>query len=73
VLGHKVSTKRLEVEKTKIHLISNLLVRTSVKQIRSFLDPARFYRRFIKDFSKVAHPLINLLCKDTLLCLMSLV
>ena len=37
----------------------------NVKGIRSFLGHAGFYRRFIKDFSKIAKPLRNLLNKDT--------
>ena len=38
---------------------------TTVKGIRSFLGHVRFYRRFIKDFSKVSRPLCRLLEKDT--------
>ncbi|CAA7018773.1 unnamed protein product [Microthlaspi erraticum] len=37
----------------------------TVKDIRSFLGHAGFYRRFIKDFSKIARPLTRLLCKET--------
>ena len=37
---------------------------TTVKGIRSFLGHAGFYRRFIKDFSKIARPLCRLLEKD---------
>jgi hypothetical protein len=36
-----------------------------VKQIQSFLGHAGFYRRFIKDFSKISRPLCSLLAKDT--------
>jgi hypothetical protein len=36
----------------------------NVKGIRSFLGRARFYRRFIKDFSLISRPLLNLLAKD---------
>ncbi|CAA7014621.1 unnamed protein product [Microthlaspi erraticum] len=36
----------------------------TVKDIRSFLGHAGFYRRFIKDFSQIARPLTRLLCKD---------
>ena len=35
-----------------------------MKGIRSFLGHAGFYRRFIKDFSKISKPLCNLLEKD---------
>ena len=35
-----------------------------MKGVRSFLGHAGFYRRFIKDFSKIAHPLCKLLEKD---------
>jgi len=65
VLGHKVSKKGIEVDKPKIDLISNLSVPTFVKQVRSFVGHAAFYSSFIKDFSKVARPLTNLLSKDT--------
>jgi len=37
---------------------------TSVKQVRSFIGHASFYRRFIKDFSKMVKPLTNLLTND---------
>ncbi|MDF3587763.1 Ty3/Gypsy family RNase HI domain-containing protein, partial [Enterobacter hormaechei] len=37
---------------------------TTVKQIRSFFGHAGFYRRFIKDFSKISRPLCRLLTKD---------
>ena len=37
---------------------------TNVKTIRQFLGHASFYRRFIKDFSKIAKPLYKLLEKD---------
>ena len=35
-----------------------------VKDIRSFLRHVGFYRRFIKDFSKISKPLCKLLAKD---------
>ena len=39
---------------------------TTIKGIRSFLGHAGFYRRFIKDFSKLSKPLCNLLNKDVI-------
>ena len=64
VLGHIISSKRIEVDKSKIELISNLPPPSSVKQVRSFLGHAGFYRRFIKDFSTISKPMCNLLAKD---------
>ncbi|GJT89499.1 reverse transcriptase domain-containing protein [Tanacetum coccineum] len=65
LLGYKVSGARLEVDKAKIDVISKLPPPTSVKGIRSFLGHAGFYRRFIKDFSKIIRSLTKLLEKDT--------
>ncbi|GKB07053.1 hypothetical protein Tco_0835286 [Tanacetum coccineum] len=64
MLGHKVSSAGLEVDKAKINVISKLPSPTNIKGIRSFLGHAGFYRCFIKDFSKIAQPLIKLLEKD---------
>ncbi|KAD5317466.1 hypothetical protein E3N88_17412 [Mikania micrantha] len=64
VLGHKISRDGLEVDRAKIETIVKLPPLTSVKSIRSFLGHAGFYRRFIKDFSKIARPMTQLLEKD---------
>ena len=45
-------------------MIANLPPPKCVKDIRSFLGHAGFYRRFIKDFSKIAKPLCKVLAKD---------
>ena len=65
VLGHNISERGMEVDKAKVEIIEKLPQPTNVKGIRSFLGHAEFYRRFIKDFSKIAKPLCNLLNKDT--------
>ncbi|XP_024033498.1 uncharacterized protein LOC112095624 [Citrus clementina] len=64
VLGHKVSKSGIEVDKAKIEVIDKLPPPTSIKGIRRVLGHAGFYRRFIKDFSKVAKPLCSLLEHD---------
>jgi len=64
VLGHKISKRGIEVDKEKLDVIDKLPPPVNVKGIRSFLGHAGFYRRFIKDFSKIAKPLSNLLNKD---------
>ncbi|GJZ53895.1 hypothetical protein Tco_0608780 [Tanacetum coccineum] len=65
VLGHKVYSAGLEVDKAKIDVISKLPPPTNIKGVRSFLGHAGFYRRFITNFSKIARPLTKLLEKDT--------
>ena len=64
VLGHKISTAGLEVDQAKVAVIKTLRPPTTVKGIKSFLGHADFYRRFIKDFSKISRPLCRLLEKD---------
>ena len=64
VLGHIVSSKGIEVDKAKVNLIVNLPPPKTVREVRAFLGHAGFYRRFIKDFSKIARPLCDLLAKN---------
>ena len=64
VLGHKFFVARLEVDQAKFYVIKTLFPPTTIKGIRSFLGHARFYRRFIRDFSKITRPFCKLLEKD---------
>jgi hypothetical protein len=64
VLGQVISRRGIEVDKAKVDLISNLPPPRMVKEVRSFLGHAGFYRRFIPDFSKIARPLWKLLGKE---------
>ncbi|GKA06324.1 reverse transcriptase domain-containing protein [Tanacetum coccineum] len=59
------STERsgMEVDKAKVDVIAKLPHPTSIKGIRNFLGHARFYHRFIQDFSKIARPMTHLLKK----------
>ena len=65
VLGHIVSSEGIAVDKAKIDLINKLPTPKTVRDVRSFLGHAGFYRRFIKDFSAISRPLCHLLVKDT--------
>ncbi|KAK1602351.1 hypothetical protein QYE76_007854 [Lolium multiflorum] len=64
VLGHKISERGIEVDRAKVEAIEKMPYPRDVKGIRSILGHAGFYRRFIKDFSKISKPLTNLLQKD---------
>ncbi|XP_057251811.1 uncharacterized protein LOC130591881 [Beta vulgaris subsp. vulgaris] len=60
----KILKRCSEVDRAKIEVIEKLPPPVNVKGVRSFLGHAGFYRRFIKDFSKIAKPLTQLLLKD---------
>jgi hypothetical protein len=64
VLGHVISERGIEVDKAKVETVEQLPPPTDVKSLKSFLGHVGFYRRFIKDFSKITKPLTHLLQKD---------
>nr|KYP58627.1 Retrovirus-related Pol polyprotein from transposon opus [Cajanus cajan] len=66
VLGHQISAKGIEVDRAKVEVIEQLPPPVNVKGVRRFLGHAGFYRRFIKDFSKIAKLMTNLLEKEAL-------
>ena len=61
VLGHKIYAVGLKVDQAKVSVIKTLMPPNIVKGIRSVLGHDGFYRRFIKDFSKISRPLCRLL------------
>jgi hypothetical protein len=73
VLGHKISERGIEVDRAKVKAIEKMPCPRDVKGIRRILGHAGFYRRFIKDFSKIPKPLTNLLQKMCHLFLMMIV
>jgi hypothetical protein len=64
VLGHIISERGIEVDKAKVETVEKLPPPMDVKSLRSFLGHTGFYRRIIKDFSKITKPLTHLLQKD---------
>ena len=59
VLWHKISKRGIEVDKAKVDAIEKMQCPKDIKGIRSFPGHAGFYRRFIKDFSKISRLLTN--------------
>jgi len=54
----------IEIEKEKVDEVLSWPIPKNVKDIRKFLGLANYYRRFIKDFAKVARPMNMLMRKD---------
>lgn len=60
VLGHTISQQGLQVDPNKITIIQRVPPPQKVRDVHSFLGLAGYYRRFIKDFSKLSYPLFGL-------------
>ncbi|GKD87911.1 putative reverse transcriptase domain-containing protein [Tanacetum coccineum] len=63
-LGHLIDSQGLHVDPAKIEAVKNWTSPTTPTEIRQFLGLAGYYRRFIKDFSKIAKSLTELTQKN---------
>jgi hypothetical protein len=59
-LGHILTTEGVVVDPVKIEVVKEWEQPHNVTDIRSFLGLARYYHRFIENFSKIAKPMTNL-------------
>src|SRR5450759_5132715 len=64
LLGHKISKTSIEVDYDKIVVVIALEIPTNLKELRGFLSCVGYYRRFVKDYSRTAACLTQLLRKD---------
>ena len=63
-LGMIVGKDGIKMDQEKVKAVLDWPVPSSVKEVRSFLGLANFYRRFIQDYAQTARPLNDLLKKD---------
>ncbi|WVZ76436.1 hypothetical protein U9M48_024412 [Paspalum notatum var. saurae] len=61
LLGHVWTTEGVSVDPEKIEVVSNWKTPRNMTEIRSFLGLAKYYWRFIENFSKIAKPTTELL------------
>ena len=63
-LGYVVSSDGIAMDPMKVQAILEWQTPLSVRDVQCFLGFANFYRKFIKDYSKVVLPLTQLTHKD---------
>jgi hypothetical protein len=63
-LRHVISTRGVSVDPDKVKDVLNWMPVVSVSEIQSFLRLPGHYRHFIKDFSKIAKPMMRLSKKN---------
>ena len=64
-LGLVIRPGEVCMDPTKVEAVTSWPTPRNLKEVRGFIGFANFYRRFIKDFSKIARPLHDLTKKDT--------
>jgi len=63
-LGVVIGLKGVEIQKEKIEGVLNWPAPRNVKEVQKFLGLANYYRRFIKDFTRIVAPLHVLVRKE---------
>ncbi len=63
-LGHVISAEGISMDKDKVKAVNDFPIPKNMRQLQTFLGLTGYYRRFIKDYAKIAKPLFDLLKKN---------
>ena len=63
-LGVVIGPKRVEMQRKKVEGVLSWPAPRDIKEVQKFLGLTNYYRRFIKDFTKIAAPLHVLVRKE---------
>ncbi|CAB0009988.1 unnamed protein product, partial [Nesidiocoris tenuis] len=63
-LGHHISDKGVLPDESKVAVLKRMPVPRNVKEVKSFVAFASYYRKFVKNFAQIAVPLTRLTKKD---------
>ncbi|UYV68421.1 hypothetical protein LAZ67_5004283, partial [Cordylochernes scorpioides] len=63
-LGHIISHNQLKPDPGKVKSIQDFPRSNTVKKVRQFMGLANYYKKFVKDFSKISFPLVRLTRKN---------
>jgi hypothetical protein len=63
-LGHIILEEGIAMDPEKVEAIREWTVPRNVEEVRSFMGLAGYYRRFIAEFSRIAHPITSLQRKE---------
>ena len=63
-MGHIISESGVKIDQEKVRAVERMKEPSSLKDVRAFLGPVGYYRKFIPDFGKTAESLYSLLNKS---------
>ena len=63
-LGHVISSEGISQQASKMQAILHWPMLTDLKSVRRFVSLCSYYRKFVKDFPRIARPLTDLLRAD---------
>jgi hypothetical protein len=63
-LGHRITQEGICPDPAKVSSLVNIKEPTNITEVKSFIGLASYYRKYVKNFSEIALPLLNLTRKN---------